>query len=140
MRKPAARLAERIPLLSAARTVSRYRPAASARPRRRPPKRTRLVPAAAVRVNVPTGSQNVQLRWSRLADVGRRHAPATRRPALARLTANVTTATSNSTEPHIRLLGGFSVAGGDNVVSDRAWRLRKQRRRAPHFQTGKAAQ
>ena len=34
-------------------------------------------------------------------------------------------ATSNSTEPHIRLLGGFSVAVGDNVVSDRAWRLRK---------------
>jgi predicted ATPase/DNA-binding SARP family transcriptional activator len=34
-------------------------------------------------------------------------------------------ATSNSTEPRIRLLGGFSVAVGDNVVSDRAWRLRK---------------
>ena len=34
-------------------------------------------------------------------------------------------ATSNSTEPHIRLLGGFSVAVGDNVVADRAWRLRK---------------
>jgi hypothetical protein len=34
-------------------------------------------------------------------------------------------ATSNSTEPHIRLLGGFSVAVGDTVVSDRAWRLRK---------------
>ena len=33
--------------------------------------------------------------------------------------------TSNSTEPRIRLLGGFSVAVGDNVVSDRAWRLRK---------------
>jgi predicted ATPase/DNA-binding SARP family transcriptional activator len=34
-------------------------------------------------------------------------------------------ATSNSTEPRIRLLGGFSVAVGDNVVADRAWRLRK---------------
>ena len=33
--------------------------------------------------------------------------------------------TSNSTEPRIRLLGGFSVAVGDNVVADRAWRLRK---------------
>src|SRR6476619_3282282 len=30
-------------------------------------------------------------------------------------------ATSTSIEPHIRLLGGFSVAVGDNVVSDRAW-------------------
>jgi predicted ATPase/DNA-binding SARP family transcriptional activator len=34
-------------------------------------------------------------------------------------------ATRNSTEPRIRLLGGFSVAVGDNVVSGRAWRLRK---------------
>ena len=34
-------------------------------------------------------------------------------------------ATSSSTEPRIRLLGGFSVAVGDNVVADRAWRLRK---------------
>jgi predicted ATPase len=34
-------------------------------------------------------------------------------------------ATSSSIEPHIRLFGGFSVAVGDNVVSDRAWRLRK---------------
>ena len=34
-------------------------------------------------------------------------------------------ATSNTTEPRIRLLGGFSVAAGDNVVADRAWRLRK---------------
>jgi predicted ATPase/DNA-binding SARP family transcriptional activator len=34
-------------------------------------------------------------------------------------------ATSNRTEPRIRLLGGFSVAVGDNVVADRAWRLRK---------------
>jgi DNA-binding SARP family transcriptional activator len=33
--------------------------------------------------------------------------------------------TTNSTEPRIRLLGGFSVAAGDNVVADRAWRLRK---------------
>ena len=33
--------------------------------------------------------------------------------------------TSNSIEPHIRLLGGFSVAVGDHVVADRAWRLRK---------------
>jgi predicted ATPase/DNA-binding SARP family transcriptional activator len=34
-------------------------------------------------------------------------------------------ATSNSIEPRIRLLGGFSVAVGDKVVADRAWRLRK---------------
>jgi predicted ATPase/DNA-binding SARP family transcriptional activator len=34
-------------------------------------------------------------------------------------------ATSNTTEPRIRLLGGLSVAVGDNIVSDRAWRLRK---------------
>jgi predicted ATPase/DNA-binding SARP family transcriptional activator len=34
-------------------------------------------------------------------------------------------ATSNSIEPRIRLLGGFSVAVDDNVVADRAWRLRK---------------
>jgi hypothetical protein len=33
--------------------------------------------------------------------------------------------TSNSTEPRIRLLGGFSVAVGYNLVADRAWRLRK---------------
>ena len=33
--------------------------------------------------------------------------------------------TSNSTEPRIRLLGGFSVAVGDNLVADRAGRLRK---------------
>ena len=34
-------------------------------------------------------------------------------------------ATSNSSEPRIGLLGGFSVAVGDSVVVDRAWRLRK---------------
>jgi predicted ATPase/DNA-binding SARP family transcriptional activator len=34
-------------------------------------------------------------------------------------------ATSNRTEPRVRLLGGFSVAVGDDVVADRAWRLRK---------------
>ncbi|HWN07489.1 MAG TPA: hypothetical protein VNO53_10040, partial [Steroidobacteraceae bacterium] len=34
-------------------------------------------------------------------------------------------ATSSTTEPRIRLLGGFSVAVGDDVVADRAWRLRK---------------
>ena len=34
-------------------------------------------------------------------------------------------ATRGSTEPRIRLLGGFSVAVGDDVVVDRAWRLRK---------------
>ena len=34
-------------------------------------------------------------------------------------------ATSSSNEPRIRLLGGFSVAVGDNFVADRAWRLRK---------------
>ena len=33
--------------------------------------------------------------------------------------------TGSRTEPHVRLLGGFSVAVGDNVVADRAWRLRK---------------
>ena len=33
--------------------------------------------------------------------------------------------TSNTSEPRIRLLGGFSVAVGDKVVADRAWRLRK---------------
>ena len=26
---------------------------------------------------------------------------------------------------HVRLLGGFSVATGDGVVEERAWRLRK---------------
>ena len=34
-------------------------------------------------------------------------------------------ATSNRSEPRIRLLGGFSVAVGDSVVADGAWRLRK---------------
>jgi hypothetical protein len=34
-------------------------------------------------------------------------------------------AASNSAEPHIRPLGGFSVAVGDNVISDHARRLRK---------------
>ena len=34
-------------------------------------------------------------------------------------------ATSNTAEPRVRLLGGFAVAVGDNVVADRAWRLRK---------------
>ena len=49
-----------------------------------------------------------------------------RRPwALALVSSGKGRATSSSTEPRIRLLGGFSVAVGDNVVPDRAWRLRK---------------
>jgi predicted ATPase/DNA-binding SARP family transcriptional activator len=62
---------------------------------------------------------------------GRTSAP--RRRALACSTGSGTRvrlvgkgrATSSSTEPRIRLLGGFSVAVGDDVVADRAWRLRK---------------
>lgn len=34
-------------------------------------------------------------------------------------------ATRISTEPQVRLLGGFSVVVGDGAVADRAWRLRK---------------
>jgi two-component SAPR family response regulator len=50
---------------------------------------------------------------------------ARRPPVLALGSSAKGRATSNSTEPRIRLLGGFSVAVGDNVVADRAWRLRK---------------